>query len=574
MRGVIVLLVLLLASLGWAKGKTVGYDQIVVVTVGIEHYDGWADLPNAPKDVELFLDALDGPWDAPVQVVRLEEAQATKDGILQALDLAATEAGNRNNSLLVFYFAGHGTTEKNAGYLVPYGGKKGAYTTWLSMSELEGFAATRASAVPHQLYILGSCVSGTLLKTRMRGEDELRKQQLAAGWRQAELTRIARIGLTAGSDKQSIPDGKEGAGSRFGQAVANALRDIGRGRAADYDGDGCVDKFELATYVHGRGKTRHNTPRMGLLRGDDSGMLALCKGRFTAPPKVSVYADGRLRGIKPKPVGGPAPETAARGVQLIFAATAHRPALRHIPAGTFSMDETQHTVTLSEPFWMMQTEVTQAQYKAVAGQSPSYFGGCGADCPVERVSWWDAVAYANALSAKEGRSACYTLSGCEGTAGGGCADGESHCFDTSHHCASIEAVPTCTGYRLPTEAEWEYAARAGTSGAQHGPVKDVAWYKDNAGSKTHPVGGKAANAWGLRDMLGNVWEWCWDWKAAYPTSAQTDPAGPSSGDDRVIRGGSWINSASWARSASRNGGSPRDRFLNLGFRLVRRPRAR
>jgi formylglycine-generating enzyme required for sulfatase activity len=127
-------------------------------------------------------------------------------------------------------------------------------------------------------------------------------------------------------------------------------------------------------------------------------------------------------------------------------------------------------------------------------------------------------------------------------------------------------LPVGWEWRLPTEAEWEYAARAGTTGARHGELEAIAWHSGNSDSVTHVVGGKQANAWGLHDMMGNVWEWCSDWSGNYATGSVTDPTGPSSGSFRVLRGGSWNGGARSARSANRNGGDPDNRYANLGFR--------
>ena len=124
-------------------------------------------------------------------------------------------------------------------------------------------------------------------------------------------------------------------------------------------------------------------------------------------------------------------------------------------------------------------------------------------------------------------------------------------------------------YRLPTEAEWEYAARAGTSGDRYGNLDAIAWYGDNSGSRTHPVGRKAPNAWGLHDMLGNVWEWTQDWYGDYPGGSVTDPQGPASGSERVFRGGSWGGFARYCRASFRGYDSPGFRAGYLGFRLLR-----
>jgi formylglycine-generating enzyme required for sulfatase activity len=205
-------------------------------------------------------------------------------------------------------------------------------------------------------------------------------------------------------------------------------------------------------------------------------------------------------------------------------------------------DELQHRVTLTRAHCMKATEVTQGEWQALMGSNPSAFQNCGENCPVEQVSWDDAVAFANALSRREGLPECYPLGRFSGL--------------------------DCRGYRLPTEAEWEYAARAGTTAARFGDVDDVAWYDGNSGGTTHPVGQKQANAWGLYDMLGNVWEWTGDWYGAH-LDAATDPTGAASGTSRVFRGGSWFFYLRGARASDRGDTAPDNRNLNLGFRLVR-----
>jgi formylglycine-generating enzyme required for sulfatase activity len=220
-----------------------------------------------------------------------------------------------------------------------------------------------------------------------------------------------------------------------------------------------------------------------------------------------------------------------------------------IPPGTFSMgcsasnsfscenfENPTHQVTLTKAIYMSRTEVTQAQWVAKMGSNPSYFSG-DTSRPVEQVSWND-----------------------------------------------IQPFCTSTGMRLATEAEWEYAYRAGTTTAFHGvpgylngtnddsQLSAIAWHNSNGGSQTHAVAGKAANGFGLYDMSGNVWEWCQDSYGIYPSGAQTNPTGPISGSDRVIRGGSWLDHPNNCRASSRPYyPAPDFRNTDLGFRVARSP---
>ena len=268
-------------------------------------------------------------------------------------------------------------------------------------------------------------------------------------------------------------------------------------------------------------------------------VIVRSSGYRTVTRTIDLSGDTRVR-IALEKVGHRTGETRVfDGIEFVW-----------VPPGEFRMGSTSRhadsdekpvtRVRISRGFWMGKYEVTQAQWQAVMGSNPSRFKNCGGNCPVERVSWNDVQEYISKLNARSGGRR----------------------------------------YRLPTEAEWEYAARAGTTTDTYAgdmtkprgkdPVLNrIAWYRENSGRKTHPAGRKGPNAFGLHDMLGNVWEWVGDWYGDYPGGTVTDPSGPRSGSIRVIRGGSWGGNAGVCRSAIRYGNSPGIRYLILGFRLLR-----
>jgi formylglycine-generating enzyme required for sulfatase activity len=279
--------------------------------------------------------------------------------------------------------------------------------------------------------------------------------------------------------------------------------------------------------------------------GDAGAVNIVLNGRPIGPigPKgqvrtVQLRADGfEILSVPPNPAGGlAAPTSPVVPPATIVAGTTKvnpKDGLTYvwIPRGTFQMgcspgdnecfdnERPPHQVTITKGFWLGQTPVTQQAYQRVTGQNPSRFKG--ASLPIETVNWDEAKAY----------------------------------------CAAI-------GGRLPTEAEWEYAARAGSTGARYGNLDEIAWYSGNSGSQTHEVGHKLPNAFGLFDMLGNVLQWTADWYGDYQPGAQSDPSGTASGQHRRLRGGSWVYGPRAARVSVRSRDPPGHRVSIVGLRCV------
>ncbi len=239
--------------------------------------------------------------------------------------------------------------------------------------------------------------------------------------------------------------------------------------------------------------------------------------------------------------------------------------MTELPGGTFQMGSPKnevgrydnegpvHQVTVS-PFAIGKYQVTQEQYAEVIGKNP---GHPQADkLPVNNVTWYNAVTFCNKLSERAGLQPCYSI------------------HNAPH---IIKWLPETNGYRLPTEAEWEYAARAGTTtaysfGDDPKELKQHAWFDANSGGKPQPVGKKRSNPWDLHDVHGNVWEWCWDWYEDYKKKPAVDPKGPKSSEKRVLRGGAFWLGPRWLRSAYRDRNEPEGRNRYDGFRCVRGPR--
>jgi formylglycine-generating enzyme required for sulfatase activity len=292
---------------------------------------------------------------------------------------------------------------------------------------------------------------------------------------------------------------------------------------------------------------------MGFISG---GLLAVCL--LIAPPLVSLVGFVVILGLATLLAYSGEPVAVAKVLQADDEWV-------DIPPGRFRMGSPEdeldrrddenpvHWVEISG-FQCRRTPVTRRLYKQVMGHDPGWPKKAGDSLPVNNVSWGDAVRFCNSWSEQQGLMPCYQI------------EEDRVSWDV-----------TKDGYRLLTEAEWEYACRAGTEGRwyfgdEEAELGAYAWYDKNSKNTTHPVGTKKPNAWGLYDMHGNVWEWCWDWYGAYSSEHQYNPAGPPNGEFRVLRGGAFNFPSRNLRSAGRNWIEPEYRIINYGFRCARGPR--
>ncbi|MDP3208383.1 MAG: SUMF1/EgtB/PvdO family nonheme iron enzyme, partial [Rhodoglobus sp.] len=289
----------------------------------------------------------------------------------------------------------------------------------------------------------------------------------------------------------------------------------------------------------------------------------------------------RVRALGAK-ADGTADWTAWSSIRSFTIVPPHLVTMVEIPAGTFQMgaaysstlqntnEQPIHTVNLSA-FRMSRNEITQSLYLTVTGTNPSANtdGADAASRPVEQVSWFDAVEFCNKLSEVEGLQPVYTITGRTPSEG----------YPITAATVSIDALKT--GYRLPTESQWEYAARGGRTettpiyhwGSDEAAATQYAWLDSNSASMTHAVGQKLQNGYDLYDMSGNVWEWCWDWSGSYTSAAQTDYYGPSSSltGTRIRRGGGWGSPVANLRVSLRESSTPRFSSGYIGFRVVGPP---
>jgi formylglycine-generating enzyme required for sulfatase activity len=531
------LLILLSAIAQGAQAKF--YDKSYALVIGINIYPSarWPNLTYAKKDAQGMAKFL---RDQKFKVFTLYDQQATKTAIIAKMQNYLAPRVKKNDRIL-FFFAGHGHTEflggSDWGYIVPYDGGDSS-ATYISMEEIRTLAQKMGTA-KHQLFIMDACYGG-LLGTKAGGIDPNYPNYLK------EITRRkAKQIITAGGKDQTVLDGGPYGHSVFTGNLLEALRE----GLADLTGDGYITFAELVSYLVPKASNAYQTPAPGILPGHGLGEFV-----FRSPK-------GAKKVIAEKPV--PA-ETVPRGEKE--ASTIVPPAISKeefinsvgmefvlIPAGKFVMgsppdepgrddDERQHEVSISKPFYLQTTEVSQGQWVRIMGDIPSHFKGCGDYCPAEKVSWNDAQKFISKLNQME----------------------------------------STNKYRLPTEAEWEYACRAETKtpfftgecistdqANYNGYIPGNNCPQGKGRKRTVNVGSFQPNAWGLYDMHGNVWEWCQDWYGDYPTGPITDPIGPAEGRHRVLRGGSWRAHAWDQRSATRLASGPDYRGDYDGFRVAR-----
>ena len=470
----------------------------------------------------------------------------------QKMKQAIADFSNKltSNSVALFYYAGHGIQYNGINYLVPTDAKLN------SEADIE-YECVNVNQVLDNMAEAKTRTNIILL-------DACRNNPFARSWERG----TGQTGLAF----MNAPDGTI-------IAYATAPGKV----AADKGTNGRNGLFteQLLKYI--------NTPNLSFVNIFDLASKEVNKIDKTQRPWISksVYDPFYIAGYIPeekinnklnypsnKPNDQPSEENVHNFTDFTVSVAGVDIEMVAVKGGTFQMgsndgyedEKPKHEVTVND-FYIGKYEVTQAQYRAIMGENPSYFKNCD-NCPVEEVSWYDAIKFCNVLSKKAGLEPYYII--------------DKNTKDPNNENSNDDLKWTITinekskGFRLPTEAEWEYAARGGQKSrgykyAGSDDIDEVAWYTDNSKNKTHPVGQKKPNELEIYDMSGNVWEWCWDWykKNYYKKSPKENPVGPAEGSDRVFRGGCWDYDAFSAHVARRHGGTPDYGWRSFGFRLVR-----
>ncbi|MDR2702565.1 MAG: SUMF1/EgtB/PvdO family nonheme iron enzyme [Spirochaetaceae bacterium] len=607
-------------------GTQVNVGKQYALFIAIDAYRFWPALKKPVSDAKEIRDILKQDYFID-EIIELFDAKATRENIIRTFIELQSKLGVHDS--LFIYYAGHGHYDKNsdAGFWIPADGgtDQVKQENWLTNSQIRGYIS-RFKAI-HVFMVSDACFSGDILNTTRA----LPPQIDNAYYRKAYALTSRQV-LTSGSS-ETVPDQSE-----FSAALINCLRknsaplldpfviytDVrlsvkrttplyGTLTAASHQ-DGATFLFfrrQTAQPAAAAQPARTVSTTVGsititsdiagiiMIDGEATGTRIKAGGTVTIANVSTGATEVAVKGDDGKIVKAAQTVMVQQGqtVSAAIKASAQTPAAatqppqtpqQPVPAaatqpqptptpppasanmvringGTFTMGGpaaewdrdmyVQHQVTVSS-FYMGKYEVTQKEYREIMGTNPSKFKGD--NLPVEMVSWFDAVEYCNKRSQKEGLTPAYTISG----------TGDNRTVTWNRNA---------NGYRLPTEAEWEYACRAGTTTAYNTGAtisNNTGWYYMNSNNKTHPVGQKPLNPWGLYDMHGNVLEWCWDWYGSYSSDAQTDPVGAASGSYRVLRGGSWSLGAFFARSFHRDYNDPTIQSNEysvgvFGFRLVR-----
>ncbi|MDR2633149.1 MAG: SUMF1/EgtB/PvdO family nonheme iron enzyme [Treponema sp.] len=555
------------------------------LVIGNAAYTSQAPLRNTPNDAADMKAALEG-LGFRVELVLNGSLRQMRDGVRNL----ARQLGQHSGSYGFFYYSGHGLQYRGDNYLVPVNAdlKSEADLPYEALHAQQVLDQLEEAGNELNIVVLDACRNtpygwsksadkglavvgrqpvGSIVmyatgagKTASDGNGrngtftaELLKQLKSPGLEVSEVFKRTGAEVSRVSGREQVPAvylqyfGTAYLGRGPGAPQAAAGPQFGQIRAAPGD-------LEIAVAAAGTlniqgGGLNRDVAFSGAGTLPVSGLEA---GNYRLRMR---YGDGKTEERSVAVEGG-------QKARVSFSYRAAPPAARperplpegfvRIPAGTFTMGSPagggwpgsgpQHPVTVSS-FSMSRYELSQREWKAVMGSNPSEFKG--ENLPVESVSWYDAIAYCNKRSEKEGLSPAYTVNG-----------------------DRVSWNRSANGYRLPTEAEWEYACRAGTTTPFSTGNTITASQAKYDGKNTWNVGSGAANAWGLYDMHGNVKEWCWDWGGTYSSASQKDPVGPVSGTLRVLRGGSWSDSEGTLLSAVRDGIGPRSSSQRTGFRLV------
>ncbi|MFN3589367.1 MAG: SUMF1/EgtB/PvdO family nonheme iron enzyme [Spirosomataceae bacterium] len=445
------------------------------------------------------------------------------------------EFGNRLRQYDVglFYYSGHGVQDRGENYLVPVDAQVKA------SSEIEY-----------------TCVKLGRTMAKMEGANLKVSLAFIDACRDSPFPATTKSTLAKGL---SIPNNPPGSFVAFSTRAGSTADDNQEGRNGLFTSEllrhltipnlGVRDILDRTTQGVSARSNRNQIPgRYDELTGDFKFVITGSAAVSSAAPEVVQKQTVDNKIVTPVSTT----VQTAKFIDLPFAD------MVYVSGGSFKMGDTRgdgesdeqpiHVVRVGS-FWIGKYEVTQGQWESVMGNNPSKFTDCP-NCPVESVSWYDAIGFCNKLSDREGKQRVYTVSG-----------------------SDVKIDYLADGYRLPTEAEWEYAARGGNKSqgyryAGSNELASVGWFGDNSGEKTRVVGRKKPNELGIFDMSGNVWEWCNDWYGTYQSQSQSDPWGPISGQYRLLRGGSWDEVSNGARVAYRGGNTPDNRFSDFGFRVV------